>query len=587
MRRRLEWLAGIAIALIAVLVFAAPAGAHAQLESTQPDQSSVLTTSPRQVVLHFGEPVEIDFGSIRVIGPKGNRVDEGGTHHPPGDSHSVAISLPPHLPDGTYIVAWRVISADSHPVHGAFIFSIGTDTGAGRANALATSLANAKGDAVVGVTFWLIRFAAFTSLVLLVGVATVIAVIWPSGGQTGRIGRLLWTSWAVLLFCSVAGVAVQGVYASSLPLTDVLRPTLFNEVLHTRFGAVESLRVVLLFALVPVVLAIRGRAAARRATRLVWIVVGSAAGVGLLLTPGLAGHASTGSDPALGIALDLLHLAAVSVWVGGLAVLAALLLPGLPDGSRPPDIRSVALKFSAYAFAAVIVVVATGVIQSIREVGSFYALFNTTYGITLSIKVGIVIVLIAAGAVSRRLVLGGWIGPRVARRIRSSRPGIGAHASAVDSGRPGAAGTNHLRGVRRSVCAEIVIALVVLGVTALLVNAAPAKQAANQPFSQSFNVLGVQINAIVAPAKTGPGNQVHFYVLGRQGQSVAIPELDAAISLPSEGIGPLAIPLVVASPGHFRANDFDIPLAGDWQLKVTVRTSPIDEQEVFATVPIH
>jgi copper transport protein len=137
------------------------------------------------------------------------------------------------------------------------------------------------------------------------------------------------------------------------------------------------------------------------------------------------------------------------------------------------------------------------------------------------------------------------------------------------------------------VCAEIVIALVVLGVTALLVNAAPAKQAANQPFSQSFNVLGVQINAIVAPAKTGPGNQVHFYVLGRQGQSVAIPELDAAISLPSEGIGPLAIPLVVASPGHFRANDFDIPLAGDWQLKVTVRTSPIDEQEVFATVPIH
>jgi copper transport protein len=301
----------------------------------------------------------------------------------------------------------------------------------------------------------------------------------------------------------------------------------------------------------------------------------------------LAGHASTGSDPTLGIALDVLHLAAVSVWVGGLVVLAALLLPGLPESSRPLDVRSLAMKFSGYAFAAVMVVVATGVLQSIRAVGSFYALFNTTYGVTLSVKVGIVIMLIATGAVSRRLVLGGWVGPKIARRIHSSRPGAGAVASAVGTGPPGARGRSHLRGLRRSVGAEIAIALVVLGVTALLVNAAPAKQAANQPFTQSFTALGVQINAIVAPAKTGPGNQVHFYVLGRQGQSVAIPELDAAISLPSEGIGPLAIPLVVASPGHFRASDFDIPLAGDWRLKITVRTSPIDEQELFTTVPIH
>ncbi len=145
----------------------------------------------------------------------------------------------------------------------------------------------------------------------------------------------------------------------------------------------------------------------------------------------------------------------------------------------------------------------------------------------------------------------------------------------------------HVPGLRASVFAEIVIALTVLAVTALLVNAVPAKQAANQPFSQSFNVLGVQVNAIVAPAKTGPGNQFHFYVLGRLGQPMAIPELDASISLPSQGIGPLAIPLVVASPGHFRASDVDIPLAGTWDLKIVVRTSPIDEQSIDTVLPIH
>jgi copper transport protein len=566
------------------------------------------------VILHFGEPVEIDFGSIRVIGPEGNRVDEGGTHHPPGDSHAVAISLPTHLPNGTYVVAWRVISADSHPVHGAFIFSVGTAAGAGKANALAANLSSGRGSALVGVVFWFVRFAAFTSLVLLVGVAAVITAAWPAGAGTRRVGRILWASWAVLVVSSVAGVAVQGVYASSLPLSDLARPSLFNQVLHTRFGEVEVLRVVLLMALIPVVRSLRGGLIP--ALRPVTIVLGAVAGLGLLVVPGLAGHASTGSDPVLGIALDVLHLAAVSVWIGGLAVLGVLLVPGLPPGSRPDDIRSIAMRFSAYAFGAVMVVVATGVIQSIRQVGSFYALFNTTYGITLSIKIGVVVVLIALGAASRRLVLGGWVGPRLARRLRSFRADTGGRGALVVTGGPqlregegvldgdaglrsGATmsdysgqpeavpGGGHFRGLRFSVGSEIAIALTVLAVTALLVNAAPAKQAANQPFSQTFNVLGVQINAIVAPAKTGAGNQFHFYVLGRSGAPVAIPELDAAISLPSQGIGPLVIPLVVATPGHFRASDVDIPLAGDWGLKVTIRTSPIDEQEVFTRLLIH
>gem|GEM_PF-5049005 len=143
------------------------------------------------------------------------------------------------------------------------------------------------------------------------------------------------------------------------------------------------------------------------------------------------------------------------------------------------------------------------------------------------------------------------------------------------------------RGLRRSVLAELAIALVVLGVTALLVNAPPAKQAASEPFTQSFQVLGVQVNAIVSPARTGPGNQFHFYVLGPTGQPRAIPELDASITLTAESIGPLSIPLVVAGPGHYVAQSVDLPVGGSWVLELTVRTSPIDEQEVIATLPVH
>ena len=598
----------VVAAFVLVILGSGPASAHAQLQSSDPSPSSVLSVPPSQIVLHFGEPVEIDFGSIRVLGPLGNRVDQGGTHHPAGDSDAVAIDLPPGLHDGTYVVAWRVISADSHPVHGAYIFSVGTAKGAAKANALAASANNASGSTTVGIAFWAIRFAAFVGLLLLVGIPSVILLVWRPGGATRRIRRLVGASWVVLMLCTVAGIAVQGVYAAALPATDVFRSSLFDEVLHTRFGEVEMLRVILLVAFLPVVRGIRGGLRSTGRWSSWWVPYGAIVGFGLLLTPGLAGHASTEGSVAVGMALDVLHLGAAAVWCGGLVVLGAILAPGLRPEERPDDIVRVARTFSAYAFSAVLVIIATGTVQSVRQVGSLYAFFNTVYGRTLLVKIGLVVVLIVLGMVSRRIVLGGWWPTLPSHRVSAPSvpvppppsapaPGSVAFAStgaastvavAVAVEEQSGAGERKLdRRLRRSVFAEVALALAVLAVTALLVNAVPAKQAASQPFSQSFNTLGVQVNAIVAPATTGPGNQFHFYVLGRLGQPVAIPELDAAISLPSEGIGPITIPLVVAGPGHYRANDVTIPVAGDWILKLTVRTTAIDEDAVTAVLPVH
>ena len=224
----------------------------------------------------------------------------------------MAIDLPPGLRDGTYVVAWRVISADSHPVHGAYIFSVGTAKGAAKANALAASVNNASGSTIVGIAFWAIRFAAFVGLVLLVGIPTVILLAWRAGGATRRIGRLVWASWVVLMLCTVSGIAVQGVYAAALPVTDVFRSSLFDEVLHTRFGEVEMLRVTLLVAFLPVLRGIRGGLRATGRWSSWWVPYGAIVGFGLLLTPGLAGHASTEGSVPVGMALDVLHLGAAA-----------------------------------------------------------------------------------------------------------------------------------------------------------------------------------------------------------------------------------------------------------------------------------
>lgn len=606
-----RFLVGAVAATTVMMALAGPASAHAELESTEPSPSSVLLLPPRQVVLHFGEAVEIDFGSVRVIGPDGKRVDEGNTHHPRGDSHSVATALPAGLSRGTYVVAWRVISADSHPVHGAFIFSVGRASSAARANALAAGINGESGSAVVGVLYWLIRFGAYAGLLLLVGASAMGAIVWPAGGDVRRMGTLLWASWATALFCSVAGIAIQGAYAASLPLIDALRPSLFNEVLHTRFGEIEVLRIVLLLCFIPIIGVVRG-SSDRRSRPRSWVLIGAVLGMCLLSTLGLSGHAGTGSDVALGMSLDVGHVAAASLWLGAMTMLGLLLASGNPAGTgvdeRPPDPSPIALKVSACAFGAVVVVVATGVVQSLRQVGSWYALFHTVYGRTLVIKVLLVVVLIALGGLSRRLVHGRWALPHLSRPPQMNLPLALVEEPIVspDPQRTGQAtiepdaalivaehpldgesdSGKRLCGLRRSVFAELIIALAVLAVTALLVNAVPAKQAALQPFSESFNVLGVQVNAIVDPARAGPGDQFHFYVLGRLGQPVGVPELDAAISLPAQNVGPLSIPLRLGGPGHYLATDVTIPLAGDWILKVTVRTSAIDEQAVYATIHV-
>jgi copper transport protein len=137
------------------------------------------------------------------------------------------------------------------------------------------------------------------------------------------------------------------------------------------------------------------------------------------------------------------------------------------------------------------------------------------------------------------------------------------------------------------VVAELAIAIAVLVVTAFLVNAVPARQAVALPFATSWTTLGVQVNADVSPARVGPGNVVHIYVLSAAGRPNAVPELDATLTPPDSSIGPITVPLRLVSPGHYSAERVDFPIPGTWVLKVKIRTTAIDEDVVQALFGVH
>ena len=118
--------AGVSLlTLLCVVAFAGPAQAHAVLSRTSPGFDEVVNEQPERVVANFSEPVEINFGALRVFGSNGERVDTDDSDHVEGDPASIAVGLEPDLADGTYTATYRVISADSHVIDGAFVWHLG------------------------------------------------------------------------------------------------------------------------------------------------------------------------------------------------------------------------------------------------------------------------------------------------------------------------------------------------------------------------------------------------------------------------------------------------------------------------------
>ncbi|MFD0267053.1 copper resistance protein CopC [Streptomyces sp. NPDC127106] len=657
----------LATLLATLFTAAAPATAHAALTASDPKEGAVVATAPAQVTLSFSEQVAMGDDSIRVLDPQGKRVDTGELRDMcSGSTVRYGTALHSGLPDGTYTVAWQAVSADSHPISGAFTFSIGAPS--------ATSVTlpeRQAGGGPVGIAYGIARYAAYAGFTVLVGGCVFVLACWRRGAAQRPVQKLVLRAWVTLTAATLVMLLLRNPYTGSGEFADAFDLGGLKAVLETKTGAALVSRLLLLGAAALFIAVLFGTYARRQtgagptggttesAEGAEWAepaegtdAAGSAAekdtadllfglcigggvvAAGIAATWALSEHASTGIQPGIAMPADMLHLLAAAAWLGGLAALLVALhkVPGIE--------RDAVRRFSRLAFAAVLVLAATGVYQSWRQLGSWSALTGTAYGRLLLLKVGLVAVLVGIAYLSRRWTARLAEEPAESAEELTEELAEAATASGVsrETSTPAEAPENpgvpedpqraaqlarqraamqnarerqardadpNRAGLRRSVLAEAGVAVALLAVTTLLTSTEPGRAVAQETGRAAGAATAVPDRAvkITLPFDAGgangkgsvrlqldPGrvgaNTLHLWAESPDGNPLDIPEIKVAFTLPAKDIGPLPLVSERAAPGHWTASGVQLPLAGEWRIDVTVRTSEIDQTTVQKTVKI-
>lgn len=608
------------LAGLALLFSAAPASAHADLLSTSPRADAVLQNAPEDVALTFSDTVDLNTAVVQVIEPNGETTGGLGVPaHLNGLATTLAVDLPADLGRGTRTVIYRVVSTDGHPVQGSLKFSVGVATASAAPDVLG------KTDAMIGLYLGIARWVAFVGLALALGTLLLVFLAWPGGLAVSGVRRLLWAGLGSLSLSSVASLLLYGPYISGAGLADVLDTGPLDLAIGTRVGELLLLRLALLAGVgVALYLVFRRSRPGTEEAQAPRPPLGGvrpavatlAVGGALALTWSLATHSADGGSKLVTLPVDLVHMLAMSAWLGAMPALLVLLLK-VKDGAALA--RAVPV-FSRNATICVIALVATGVVQSWRQVGSADALTSTTYGGWLIVKLGLVVAILGLGALARW-----WAAPRLGEtppaRWQQARKSASASVRRAATPAP-VAGTGRFG---RLVAVETGLGALVLAVTATLVSTQPADAAhrsqelaaaakaspvmlvaspvdTNVGFQLGDVKTGTEpvafatplvappgsgkgrgwVGAVISPAFGGLPNELHISVTDEAGRRYGIS--GAAIDLRAVG-GPersQPFPLRSTGLGHFSAA-FTVPSAGQWQIGILLHD--LDGKEAVVLVP--
>jgi copper transport protein len=391
----------VLVAAAASLTLPATAWAHAALLQTTPVASRVVNVPPNQVSLRYSEPVEPRFAIVSVTDAGGHKVTAGPPRRSPVDADTLLVPLK-KLRQGWYLVYWRVISVDGHPVRGAFTFAVGPNEGPAPQFVIPSTSETAASPRLVTA-----RWLAFLGMMAAIGLFVLrIATARPLVARVSGT-RLRSVTIAFGVASAVALIAIP-VYFLLATAEFALRSfwsfgALFPLIRVSAFGR-GWLDLELVFALFVAAAGIaiwldRPQRTERSLAGMISLAGALLAAAACLLVPGTVGHAGQTSPRGLSLAFDWFHLAAGSVWIGGLIGLLVL-AASLPAAQRVAGLVVCVPRFSNTALISVLVLIGAGTGSAVQHMPTLASFWQTSYGKALLVKIGLLAVALLLAAVN-------------------------------------------------------------------------------------------------------------------------------------------------------------------------------------------
>jgi copper transport protein len=391
----------LVLAAAGALALPGAAFAHAALLHTVPQASGTVNVPPRQLELTYTEAVEPRFAVVSVTDAAGRQETAGPPRRSPADPDTLLVPLRT-VPEGWYLVYWRAISVDGHPVRGAFTFAVGPNAGPSPQFAIPSTSETAATPRLL-----VARFIVFLAVMGAIGLAALrLAIARPVVRRVdGTHLRAITCAFGIVSAVGLVAIPVYLIVATAdFALRSVFSVGALVPLIHVSAFGRGYLDLWICFALfvASASLAIRVDRPdrdRRSIAELVALIGAGLAAAATLLVPGASGHAAQTSPRGLSLLFDWTHLVSGSLWVGGLAGLLVL-WRSLPVASRTAGLVVAVPRFSNVALTSVIVLVASGTGASLLHLPTLGSLWQTSYGQALLVKIGLLLAAIALASVN-------------------------------------------------------------------------------------------------------------------------------------------------------------------------------------------
>lgn len=508
-----------------------PAFAHASLVRVEPADGSMVATAPKSFFLTFSEPTSPLV--LKLVRPDGTAVilDRFALK-----DTTLDIEAPADLADGTYVLSWRIVSEDGHPVGGSAVFSIGAPSAGPAMGGIDETI-----DYCVRAAIWISKICLYSALFF--GAGGIFFIHWV-GGRSRPARCVAWTAAAIGLIATPLSAGLQGLDALAIPVSGLLAPAVWKAGFSTSYGMTAVIACVALLAALAAGL-LHGPAG--KALSLAGYV-----GIGVALAA--SGHASAAHPQWLMRPAVFLHGIGIAFWAGSLLPMA-IAFKSLSEEAIP-----LLRRFSRIIPFAIVPLVAAGLLLAVVQVRTVGAITTTAYGQVLLAKLLVLIVLFTLAAINR---------------LRLTTP--------TEDGDERAA-----RWLRHSIRCEIVLMLVIFAIAGLWRFTPPPRaleEAAAVPASVHIHTEKAMAEVTMTPGHAGPMAATIVVMTGDFGPLDA-KEIALVLSNPSAGIEQIKRQARKSDDGIWRVDDLTLPVPGQWTVRVDILVSDFERLRIEDRIDI-